>query len=275
MQSEKVSTVSPLASSVSEPSDEHRQEPSTAGKPSGGRRVPWVGVVAAVLLLTASAGVRAWQSWGVDEALRQGLVSPFPLSRLPKDLGDWKGETREIDPEIRRQTGCTDAVFRSYRNEKTGSRIDLILLYGPATEVILHAPLACYPSAGFQTVVAPESRVVHTEAGDFLFSSIVFAKDSEAQPVYEEVYYTWGAVRPGEPDVNWTANMGLWKQIERIPGLYKVHLQRIISPVERREFGNPCEAFLKELMPWIDRQYKATLKRPGGGGGLGTVSRTS
>ena len=237
--------------------------PETTEDRPRSRRVPWMGLMVAVALLAASGVVRAWQSWGIDEALRQGRESPFPLSELPMTLGDWEGETREMAPEIARATGCTDHAFRSYRNTKTGSRIDLILLYGPTLEVVGHSPKICYPYAGFDFMVQPEPRVVKVGQDQFAFSSMVFAKGEGDQALLEEVYYTWGAVNPGSPGVRWAPDMGAWKQIERIPGLYKVHLQRIISPLERREFGNPCESFLTELMPWLEQRYSAAVPSTG------------
>ncbi len=92
--------------------------PETTEDRPRSRRVPWMGLMVAVALLAASGVVRAWQSWGIDEALRQGRESPFPLAELPMTLGDWEGETREMAPEIARATGCTDHVFRSYRNDQ-------------------------------------------------------------------------------------------------------------------------------------------------------------
>ena len=226
------------------------------------RRVPWISLALALMLLATSGVVRAWQSWGVNEALRQGRESPFPLDDLPMTLGEWQGENRTLDSEIARRTGCTDHVFRSYRNDKTGSRIDLILLYGPTLEVIRHSPVICYPYAGFNYMAQPENRVVEVGKKRYTFSSMVFAKGDGDQSIHEEVYYTWGAVNPGHPGVRWAPNMGVWKQIERIPGLYKIHLQRVVSPLERREFGNPCESFLTELMPWIERRYETVVSSP-------------
>ncbi|HEU5116731.1 MAG TPA: exosortase-associated EpsI family protein [Isosphaeraceae bacterium] len=237
--------------------------PEMAEDQQRSRRVPWIGLVVAVGFLAASGGVRAWQSWGVDEALRQGRESPFPLDQLPMTLGDWKGETREMDSEIAKATGCTDHVFRSYRNDKTGSRIDLILLYGPTLEVVAHSPKICYPYAGFDFMIQPELRVIKAGKAQFAFSSMVFTKGDGGQAIHEEVYYSWGAVHPGVPGVYWAPDMGEWKQVERIPGLYKVHLQRVVSPLERREFGNPCEAFLTELMPWLDERYNAASSPAG------------
>jgi hypothetical protein len=229
--------------------------PEPAEPVSRPRRVPWIGLTLAVALLATSGAVRAWQSWGVNEALRQGRESPFPLGTLPMTLGDWNGEARELDPEIARKTGCSDHVFRSYRNKKTGSRIDLILLYGPSLEVVKHSPIICYPDAGFTYMAQPESRVIEAGRKPFPFSSMVFTKGDDNQAVHEEVYYTWGQARPGQPGIVWAPDVGIWKRLARVPGLYKVHLQRIVGPLERREFGNPCEAFLTELMPWIERQY--------------------
>jgi hypothetical protein len=238
---------------------------AAAGPGSRPRRVPWFGLALAVALLAASGAVRAWQSWGVNEALRRGLESPFPLSDLPMTLGDWKGEERELEPEVAAATGCTDHIVRSYRNDKTGSRVDLILLYGPTTEVIKHSPMICYPYAGFSTAASPEGRAVEVGGSSYPFLSMVFAKGEGDQTLREEVYFTWGAAYPGRPGVTWGTDMGPWKRLARIPGLYKVHLQRFVAAQEAREFGNPCEAFLGELMPWIDGRYgRATEARAGG-----------
>lgn len=226
------------------------------------RGVPWIGLTLAVALLAVSGVVRAWQSWGVNELLRQGRQSPFPLASLPRTLGDWEGEALKVDPEIAQATGCTDSVFRSYRNTKTGSRIDLILLYGPTLQVVRHSPVICYPTAGFSWMAQPSPRTISIGKMRFPFSSMAFTKGAGDQAIHEEVYYTWGAVTPGRPGVRWAPEVGSWKQVQRIPGLYKVHLERDIRPQERREFGNPCESFLTELMPWIDNHYNASVSAP-------------
>ncbi len=153
-----------------------------------------------------------------------------------------------LDPQIAQNTGCTDYVFRTYTNTKTGTRVGLILLYGPAEEVFLHAPEKCYPNAGYSLLAGPESRTVAARQGRYPFTSLFFAKGEGGQAERQEVYYTWRYLD------RWTPQLVVMKRIERIPGMFKVHLSRQAGANELREVGNPCEAFLAELMPWIDRR---------------------
>lgn len=222
--------------------------PTVTPSRPGGSLATWTRVALALVLLTGSAGARYWQSRGVDERMRQGLVCPFPLKELPRELGDWRGTDEEMDPQIARNAGCADHVFRTYTNTRTGARVGLILLYGPAEEVFLHAPEKCYPAAGYATLAGPESRTVAVGSVRYPFTSLLFAKGEGGRTNRQEVYYTWRYLD------QWTPRLVVMKRIERIPGMFKVHLSRLAGPGELREVGNPCEAFLAELMPWVDQR---------------------
>lgn len=210
--------------------------------------VLWGMVGLAVALLATSATVRYWQSRGVDEALRQGLKSPFELKELPMTLGDWKGTDEPLDPAIARATGCSDSVFRTYSNEKTGARVSLILLYGPAEEVSIHSPDNCYPAAGYGLVGGVERRNVEAGKSRYPFESMVYIKGEGGRTERQEVYCTW------RYSGQWNPARAVMKKLERLPGMYKVHVTRQVVPGELREVGNPCESLLAELMPWVDRR---------------------
>jgi hypothetical protein len=53
--------------------------------------------------------------------------------------------------------------------------------------------------------------------------------------------------------------MGTYKRFERIPGMLKVHLARRVTEHERRDIGNPCEAFLEALLPEVERRLAGTM----------------
>src|SRR5699024_8123562 len=138
-----------------------------------------------------SGAVRYWQALGVDQELREGRKPPFALKSLPEQLGDWQGTDEELDPQIARATGCTDYVFRTYQNRKTGSRINLILLYGPAEEVNTHAPSNCYPAAGYKAASMAEVREIRAGDRSYPFKTIVYAKGEAGLTERQEVYWTW------------------------------------------------------------------------------------
>jgi hypothetical protein len=223
-------------------------EPSTGG----GRRSPrplgvWARVVLGCALLAGSGALRYWQQARIEKGLKDGKVSPVPLEGLPKTLGDWEGRDEELDPQIARLTGSTDHVFRTYVDGRTGVALDVIVLYGPAVEMKLHAPEQCYPAAGYETAEGPDYRAIETERGDIPFCSLVFTKGEGGQAERQEVYYTW---RYGG---RWTPHRGAHKEMERTPSMYKVHLARRLTEREARDAGGPCEDFLKLLLPAMER----------------------
>jgi EpsI family protein len=210
-------------------------------------------VAVACALLLGSAGVRAWQVRRIEGELREGRERPrIDLRQVPLTLGRWQGKDNEIHPLIARGTGADQIVTRHYVNQDTGAAVDLILLYGPAAEVYLHAPEVCYPAAGFSPVGTPEDRTLTLGPYQAPFRSLVYAKGEGAQADLQEVYYSWWY------NGHWTPNIGIQKHFERIPGMYKVHLSRRATAAEKRDVGNPCVSLLQELLPEIERRLAAT-----------------
>lgn len=214
----------------------------------------WAQVGLAVLLLGTSAAGRAWQARRVDQMLRDGRVSPFSLTELPKTLGPWVGEDEKMDSAIARATGSTDSIFRSYQHRITGQKLSLIVLFGPSTEMYVHSPENCYPAAGFEKIEGPRYRAVASPApaGSWPFFETVFSKGEGGQGEQQEVYCTW---RYSEV---WSPGLASPKGFERIPGMFKVQVGRRIKETEIQllDVDNPCEAFLAQLMPEIDRRIR-------------------
>jgi EpsI family protein len=215
----------------------------------------WARVGLVVALLAASAAARQWQAHRVDQAIRDGRVAPFPLKDIPETLGDWEGVTSKIDPHIARATGSTDSVFRTYQHRRTGQRIDLILLFGPSTEMYIHTPENCYPASGFTQVAGPNLHNLPVGKAQIPFHSLIYAKGEGSTVEREEVYYTW------HYSGRWTPDLVTAKGFERIPGMFKVHIQRRVmkaAELELLDVGNPSEAFLAALMPEIQSRMART-----------------
>jgi EpsI family protein len=237
-----------------------------AASPGSPRRVRpallWAQVALAALALGASGVVRYWQSLKVDQALQSGRRSPFPLADLPLELGTWKGDTEPLDPAIAKATGCSDHAFRTYVDERTGAKLGVIVLYGPAVDVFIHSPDNCYPAQGYTLTDGPNTRVVRSGGAEIPFRTMVFGKGEGGQSEHQEVYYTWGYAG------TWTPDVPVMKHTERIPGMFKVHLSRRVSEGEFREENNPCEDLLTHLMPELQRRLKsAQVAAPAPGAG--------
>jgi uncharacterized protein DUF3485 len=211
----------------------------------------WARVLLVVLALGIAGAAREWQSRRIDDFIRRNQDSPFPLKDLPLTFGNWKGIDDTLPSEIARATGCKDYIFRTYTDSATGVRLSLIVIYGPPMEVIEHAPEKCYPYAGYTLIDGVQTRYVPVDDHKVPFSSMVFQKGEGATADRKEVYYSW---HYGQ----WTPARGITKQIERTPGMYKVHLDRAVAEKESREQASPCEEFLTLLIPEMDRRIKAS-----------------
>ena len=235
---------------------------ATPAHPLEGRRggvgARWLRLALACALLAVSGGIRWRQARQIDAQMRGGQNSPFPLKDLPLTLGAWRGESATLDPKIVQATGAVDIVTRRYVDQRTGAAIDVIVMYGPPGELYNHTPDVCYPSAGYELNDGPEERTVKVGAIEAPFRAFVFAKGEGGPGVLQEVYHSWRS--NGE----WSLRVGMHKQYERIPGIYKVLMSRHVTERERRDVGNPCEAFLEVLIPELERRLSAAASpRPG------------
>ncbi|CAN5913688.1 hypothetical protein BH23PLA1_BH23PLA1_04850 [soil metagenome] len=212
----------------------------------------WWRVILACGLLLAAGGLRLWQERRVEARLVSGLDAPFSLAELPTELGDWQGQSDTLDPRIARGTGSVDNTLRRYTNRRTGVRLEVIVLYGPATDMRIHSPELCYPAAGYDQ--RDELRHHEIATGDdrppALFRSLIYAKGEGGQAERQEVYYAW------RYDGRWTPYVGNQKQVERIPSMFKLHVARAVTEGELRGTVNPCQDFLEQMVPEMERRLQ-------------------
>ena len=242
-------SVSPPSSTRS-PYAEARRGPASVdpvGQASGGRL--WVRLAVVAVILAASGGTRLWQEYRLVESLQRGRNSPFALADLPMTIDAWKGQNATMDPRIVRGSGSTDIVTRRYINQRTGVSLDVVILYGPTSDMFIHTPELCYPAAGFEILPGTVERPIAVEgtgAETVPFRSLAFTKGEGGLADTQEVYYSLFY------DGRWTTQSTSPKASQRIPGMYKVQLSRRISTRERRDLDNPCEPFLASLVGEIE-----------------------
>jgi hypothetical protein len=201
-------------------------------------------VILVVALVAGSGAVRLWQAKRVDAALAAGRESPFPLSTIPITLGDWSGSATELDARIVEATGSTDHITRRYVDRRTGVSLDVIVLYGPTSEIFIHTPELCYPKAGYASDGDSINREIVTPGMKMPVRSVVYKKGDPGQVERQEVYYSW------RYNAKWSASVSSPKESE--PGMYKVQVSRLAGKFESRTVDNPCEAFLSELLPDLE-----------------------
>jgi EpsI family protein len=216
----------------------------------------WVRVGLACAVLVASGVVQSRQAVRVRGEIARGLTESFPLEEIPLTIGEWQGRTTELDEQIARLTGASQVITRRYVNQNTGVSLDVILLFGRAVDMYLHSPEICYPAAGFALSGGPDFKTIATPSGDAPFRSLVYAKGDGAAASRQEVYYTW------RHNGRWSPDLGSHKLLERISGMYKVHIARSTTDREQRGVGNPSEAFLRVLLPEMNRRLAALETSP-------------
>ena len=237
----------------------------------------WRLALVLVMLLTAGS-VRWWQEARVRAGALAARVTPFPLEDIPRVLGTWEGVDAELDPRIARATGAVDRLYRRYVDRATGVALEVIVLYGPPTDLFIHAPENCYPSAGYVQTGGPISRLIPSttaaarggEGGGeepAPFRALVYSRGDGPSAERQEVYYAW---RLGG---RWALNLGTFKQVERVSGMYKIQVGRRVTTSEQvgtdlpsggaaltrasTEAANPTERFLAELVPALLSRLKA------------------
>ena len=171
---------SPAATAPEPPADEL---PAPAATRRGLGLGLWARVGLAVALLAASAAGRAWQARRVDQMLRDGRVSPFRVTELPKVLGPWVGNDERHGPDHRPRHRQHRPDPELYQNTITGQKVALIFLFGPSTEMFVHSPETCYPAAGYERIGGPVPRRSRTPAArPWPFHEMVFPRARGAVP---------------------------------------------------------------------------------------------
>jgi hypothetical protein len=222
------------------------------------------GVVIAVVLLAGSAGIRYLMEAAVAERISSTRFSPFPLADIPMEFGPWKGKEEKLDEYIAKKTGSTDYITRRYTNEKTGSIIDVLMLYGPAAEMGYHHPQACYPNAGYTLVGGGDLRPISYEVDDtprsVSFRNLVFQRGEGGLADRQQVYYVW------KYSDTYALDLGQPSAFGRLPGMFKIQIARSLarteSPDGRANAGNPCEDFLSRLMPIFEGKVEGGSPSP-------------
>lgn len=239
-------------------------EPAASPRPRS--RAGWapVRVALAVLALAASGAVRLWQERQIETRMKAGGKLAFKLDDLPKSLGPWQAiDAKVLDPEIARGAGSTDSIARTYADDRTGVQLGVLVLYGPALHMHIHAPERCYPAAGYEKTDGPARRVIEYrrpggETGQATVANLVFAKGEGPAAELKQVCYAWGY------DGRWTPDLMGPKYYQRVPGMFKVHIDRRAAPGETLAAENPSESLLRELLPQIEARLRpaATAAAP-------------
>jgi hypothetical protein len=183
--------------------------------------------------------------WQTSRAVESAVAG---LSRVPMDVGDWKGEAVEVEAHAFAHVGADGFLVRRYQNRLTGRTLSVMLVGGLPGPISVHSPDVCYSGAGYE-VVAPPGRVAVAagagESAEFLTGK--FRKTNAVVPSQLRIFWAWHA-----PGGGWSAPDNPRWTFARSPALFKLYVIREMASPDERPEDDPALEFLRQLLPRLE-----------------------
>jgi hypothetical protein len=179
------------------------------------------------------------------------------LDKVPVKVGDWHGEDRPVDPNIRKTAGAIGAVDREYHNVRTGEKVHLWLIVGHAREVSFHTPDVCYPSQGF-TARAQENSVytmVFPDQPKTDFLTNTFLLENSAGQELKRVFWAWynPMDKANEGKVVWEAPSNARWHFGNTRALYKMYFTASMRDPKETADESSCVRFARDFLPEVNK----------------------
>jgi hypothetical protein len=216
-------------------------------------RLPFL--VGLVVLLGAGIVHGVWT--GRWRPSREVADAAARLDALPDDVGAWKGEPYEQDPEELRLTGAAGHWSRTFTDPATGEKVLVVLLCGKGTHMVVHRPEHCYRSVGYEPDAPPVHALVEPAgrpAAEFWTGG--FTREEASGPAFLRIFWAWRGAG-GPPSVGWSAPSSPRLAFARQGALYKLYVIRA-SARAGAPAREPCVELLKLLLPILDDALSPT-----------------
>jgi hypothetical protein len=207
--------------------------------------------VAAVAFLVAGLVHGYWTDrWAQSGETHEAAAR---LDGIARTLGEWIGEDVEVKPG----QGVAGSLTRRYTSRVRGVTVIMSLVCGRPGPVATHTPEVCYGASGYTVADKNMARLdVVQPTAQFWTSDAVRTKVTDETRL--RLYWAWNG------GGGWTASADARQEFprHRHPVLHKLYVLRDLSgPAEARTRDEPCEAFLRVLLP----ELQAKLYGPGPG----------
>jgi hypothetical protein len=206
------------------------------------RSLPFL--IGLVLLLGGGAVHGLWtHRWQASEELVEAAER---LHALPNDIGAWKGEVYEHDPEDLKMAGAVSHWSREFTDSLSGEKVLVMLLCGKAARLVVHRPEHCYGGAGFE-ITAPAQRVQLTPLGSSpaWFWTGLFNRDDVKGQTQLRIFWAWSG---GD---KWEAPDSPRIAFARYGALYKLYVVRVVTK-QLRPGDDPAAGLMAQLLPILD-----------------------
>lgn len=170
------------------------------------------------------------------------------VAELPADIGAWKGEEVEQDPDALEMAGAIGHYSRTFLDPKTGEKVLVILLVGKAARMAVHRPEHCYTAAGYELKSKPtEVQVTPPDSEPAELGTALFGRDEATGPSVLRIFWSYGTTQ------RWSAPANPRWQFARERVLYKLYVIRSIAGQPGLIRDDPCVRFFGEFLPVLER----------------------
>jgi hypothetical protein len=196
----------------------------------------------AVVAMTVGAGVmhgRWTNRWGHRPDI---LSASVRLEQLPMAIGEWQAKDDDpMDPATERLLQCAGKVNRVYENDRTGERVSVAVLLGPAGPIAVHTPEVCYSSQNYRVESDRRRWQVNdaVQPGDEFWDLRMQSNDVSAAPF--RVLYGWTL------DKQWHATENPRFTFGGSSYLYKLQLAGPVPGEDQK--ADACRDFLDAFLP--------------------------
>jgi hypothetical protein len=134
------------------------------------------------------------------------------LQQVPMSFGDWEGfERAPLSEREVAQAGFAGYVMRTYRNQRTGAAVNVLLACGRSGPLAVHTPDVCYRGAGFLMITPQEQH--KDKHGDFWQAQ--FGKPDSSEPAQLRILWSWNSdgtwQAPDNPRLTFPGGRPLYK----------------------------------------------------------------
>jgi hypothetical protein len=162
------------------------------------------------------------------------------IKQLPLDLGDWHGEELPFK-EGSAGAGVAGGIQRRYVHRTTGKSVSIALVCGRFGPVSIHTPDVCYVCSGF---AVQQPRRSGDAGKEFWTSNAV--KKGATDETHIRIYWAWNNGH------GWKASADPRQEFAGSAVLYKLYVVREKDGPEEGLKEEPCEQFMRELLPALD-----------------------
>lgn len=203
-------------------------------------------LAAAAILIGAGLVHGRWTDrWRTSRALEEMSAR---LDSVPAEIGSWSGRPVAMGARELAAAGAVGHLSRSYRDAERGAAVTVLLICGLPGDIASHPPTVCYPGAGYE--IASLGRLVvrpGPSSDGAVFRTAIARPPRPGGPGPIRICWAWndgdGWRVPEDPRLAFAAEPALCK-------LYVIQRGRGVGADPE---GGPCDAFLRELLPVLDR----------------------